>query len=72
MRPDAGSDEWRHAICHRNRWLPRVPIYDKLPDGWSVITGTLTEPRGTCWIHNGPMFKRRREGKPYKHALMWL
>lgn len=70
MRPDWKT--WRHAIDHRNRWLQGIPIYDSLPDGWHVIPGTLTEPRGTCWIANGTPFQCRREGRPYKHALMWL
>jgi hypothetical protein len=72
MRPDVCSPEWRHTIDNRNRYLPNVPIYDSLPDGWSVIRSTLTQPSGTCWIRNGPFFKLRREGKQYKHALMWL
>lgn len=72
MRPDFDSWEWRHAIDHRNKYLPNVPIYDELPEGWKVIKNTLTQPTGTCWICNGPFFQMRREGKQYKHALMWL
>lgn len=67
MRPDFGSKEHRHAIEYRNRWLPRVPIYDSLPDGWRVLEGTLTQPRGTCWIATGSLFNHT-----YRHALMWL
>ena len=67
MRPDVWTDEWRHAIDHRNRWLPDTPIYDGLPKGWHIISGTLTQPRGTCWIGNGSRF----DGT-YRHALMWL
>lgn len=72
MKPDFGSQEYRYVISYRNRYLPNVPIYDKLPEGWSVIRGTTTQPRGTCWINNGPFFKLRREGMAYKSALMWL
>lgn len=67
MRPDPSSKEWRHVIEYRNRWLPNVPIYDSLPNGWRVVFGAMTQPRGTCWIAKGSRF----DGT-YKHALMWL
>jgi len=67
MRPDFDSTEWRHAIDHRNRWLPNVPIYDRLPDGWRVMEGAMTQPRGTCRIATGSLFSGT-----YRHALMWL
>lgn len=67
MKPDFGSEEYRHVMRYRDRWLPRVPIYDRLPDGWRVLDGTLTEPDGTCWIAKGSRF-----GGTYRHALMWL
>lgn len=67
MRPDLDSREWRHAIDQRNRYLPNVPIHDKLPDGWRVMEGGTTQPRGTCWIATGSLFSHT-----YKHALMWL
>ena len=67
MRPDACSAEWAHAIEYRNRWLPNVPIYDSLPNGWRVVFGSMTQPRGTCWIAKGSMF----DGT-YRHAMMWL
>lgn len=67
MRPDVWTDGWRHAIDQRNLWLPNVPIYDELPKGWHIVKGTLTQPRGTCWIGKGSRF-----GGTYRHALMWL
>lgn len=67
MRPDLGSAEWEYAIERRNRWLPNVPIYDSLPNGWRVVIGAMTQPRGTCWIARGSRF-----GGTYRHALMWL
>lgn len=67
MKPDFRSIEYQHAIQHRNKWLSGTPIYDKLPDGWHILKGAQTQPRGTCWIANGSLFSGA-----YKHALMWL
>ena len=67
MKPEVGSKEWRHVIGQRNKYLPRVPIYDRLPDGWRILEGAMTQPRGTCWIAKGSRF----DGT-YRHALMWL
>lgn len=67
MRPDVCSSEWRHTIDSRNRYLQDVPIYDSLPDGWRILKGAMTQPRGTCWIARGSRF-----GGTYRHALMWL
>lgn len=67
MRPEVGSREWRHAIDRRNKYFPGVPIYDSLPEGWRILEGAMTQPRGTCWIAKGSMFSGT-----YQHALMWL
>ena len=44
----------------------KTKIYDHLPDGWIVKSGTNTNPLGYVWIcNNKPMFS----GK-YKAGLM--
>ena len=32
---------------------PLVRKLDELPKGWKVMEGTLTEPKGWRWAHNG-------------------
>lgn len=33
-----------------------VPVYYKLPEGWRILEGTTTEPRGYRWIDNKTSF----------------
>ena len=52
-----------------------VRVYKHLPDGWRVNEGAITQPAGTVWISNGPMFRRGKDGKmrhnhAYKDALL--
>ena len=41
---------------------------DYLPDGWVVLQGTLTQPRGYVWISNNKSIF----SKDYKRLLMKL
>lgn len=68
MRPSEQS-VIDHAVAHRNRWLPNVPIYDEVPDGWHVVKGTTTQPRGCVWIANGAPFVHDGEGWHFNHKL---
>lgn len=48
------------------------PIFEKMPNGWRVINGTLTQPLGTCWICNGEqLFKNGHINKERKTALLF-
>lgn len=53
-----------------------VRVYKNLPEGWSVIKGTMTQPKGTVWIKKGSLFKKDgksgeyRKNKDYKQALL--
>lgn len=29
-----------------------VPVYEKLPEGWQILNGSLTNPIGYEWINN--------------------
>lgn len=53
----------------------KTKIYEKIPKGWKVKTGTLTQPVGTLWISNNqPLFLRwegHSEYNPsYRQALL--
>ena len=43
-----------------------VPIYDKMPKGWTVSVGALTAPAGYTWINN----KKSLFSKERKSALL--
>lgn len=43
-----------------------VEVYDKMPKGWSVVTGTSTEPNGYVWVSNNKSFF----GGERKHGLL--
>ena len=40
-------------------------VLDKIPDGWAVLDGALTAPRGYVWVCN----RKSRWGGEYRHAL---
>ena len=45
-----------------------VQVYKKIPKGWQVLKGTLTQPVGTVWISNNePIFKKGKDGKLQKN-----
>lgn len=45
-----------------------VAVYKKMPKGWKVNEGTLTQPVGTVWITNGePIFKKGKGGELHKN-----
>lgn len=51
---------------HAKRYEVDGKIYDHLPDGWIVKSGTNTNPVGYVWIcNNKTMF-----GGKYEHGLM--
>ena len=60
-----------YAEAYRDRYLPDVPILHELPDGWKVDRLANTAPRGTVWVHNGPIFKDGKVNPDYRHALMY-
>lgn len=33
-----------------------VPVFDKLPEGWRILEGATTAPRGYRWIDNKKSF----------------
>ena len=33
-------------------WFKKFEV-EEMPEGWKVIAGTLTQPRGYVWISNG-------------------
>lgn len=41
-------------------------IKDCIPDGWGVIGGAMTAPRGYVWISN----RKSLFGGEYEHALV--
>lgn len=45
---------------------------EEMPEGWKVIKGTLTQPRGYVWISNGKsLFEKDSNGdKVYRQALI--
>lgn len=43
-----------------------MEVLDHVPDGWRVLRGTTTEPKGYCFINNN----KSRFGGEYKHALV--
>lgn len=43
-----------------------VPIYDKMPEGWTESAGALTAPSGYKWINN----KKSLFSKDRKKALL--
>lgn len=52
-------------------WFKKFEV-EEMPEGWKVIEGTLTQPRGYVWISNGQsLFARDKNGnKLYKQALI--
>lgn len=52
-----------------------IEILEKMPNGWRVLKGTLTQPFGTVWIAAPePLFTHDEAGKivknpKYKHSL---
>lgn len=53
----------------------KTKLFSRMPKGWKVLIGTLTQPAGTVWISNNqPLFTRwegRREYNPsYQQALL--
>jgi hypothetical protein len=43
-----------------------VQIYDTMPEGWRMVDGASTAPKGYAWIYNG---QSRFSGKR-RHALL--
>lgn len=43
-----------------------MEVLDHVPDGWRVLRGTTTEPKGYRFINNN----KSRFGGEYKHALV--
>lgn len=41
-------------------------VLDKVPDGWVVLDGALTAPRGYVFVCN----RKSRWGGEYRHALV--
>lgn len=45
-----------------------VQVYKRLPKGWKITEGTMTEPVGTRWASNGePFFVKDKSGKYHKN-----
>lgn len=45
-----------------------VKVCKKIPKGWKIEEGTLTQPVGTVWIKNGePLFVKGKDGKMHKN-----
>lgn len=43
-----------------------MEVLDKVPDGWAVLDGALTAPRGYVFVYN----RKSRWGGEYRHALV--
>lgn len=48
------------------------PVADRMPDGWGVIRGAMTAPKGYTWISNRKSrFKKGPNGKiESQHAII--
>lgn len=44
-----------------------VSVLRRMPDGWRVIEGATTAPRGSVWVGHGSRF-----GGSYEHGLLYL
>lgn len=39
-----------------------VKIVEKMPDGWKILEGATTAPKGYKWVYNGEsLFSGKRE-----------
>lgn len=43
-----------------------VQIYDTMPEGWRMVDGATTAPKGYAWIYNG----QSRFSGQRRHALL--
>lgn len=43
-----------------------VKVLNEMPNGWRVIQGAITAPRGYKWVNNG----KSLFSKEYEHALL--
>ena len=48
--------------------LRRETVFDTMPEGWLVINGAQTAPKGYVWIYNG----KSVFSNEYRHALCKL
>lgn len=66
---------WSEGMYYTWSKGSKTQLFNRMPKGWKVKTGTLTQPAGTVWIcNNQPLFIRwegRREYNPsYQQALL--
>ena len=43
-----------------------IPVLDAMPEGWGIVRGAMTAPRGYAWINN----RKSIFSDEYRHALL--
>lgn len=57
------ATEIKHRKIREYAQKHNINIYETIPQGWKILDGCLTAPRGTEWISNMELFKsgKRKE-----------
>lgn len=61
-------DNWTPETIHDFSKQYNVNIMETMPEGWKILDGATTAPRGYVWIYNG----ESRFGGKYQSALLKL
>lgn len=51
------ATEEKHRKIREYAEEHNIDVYEIIPDGWDILHGALTAPRGTVWMSNMKSFK---------------